>query len=128
MGPQGYGFDDLKFEYDGERHLKAVWERGDTRKHQDFTLPIPIYRELWKEGNSYQRGDNVTYAGQNWSALQDTTEKPGDSKHWMLSVRKGRDGRNGKDGERGPEGKAGRAGRDLTQLGPDGKKWGPGDV
>ena len=127
MGPQGYGFDDLSFDYDGERKLTAVWERGDTRKHQDFTLPIPVYRNVWKEGVEYQRSDNVTYAGQNWTALEDTNEKPGHSKQWVLSVRKGRDGKNGKDGERGPEGKQGRPGRDLTQVG-DGKKWGPGDV
>lgn len=89
-----------------------------------FTLPAMIYREVWREGTAYTRGDAVTWAGSVWVAREATEEKPGaTASSWRLAVKHGRDGKDGVIGPRGERGADGRSGRDLTQIGPDGAKW-----
>lgn len=95
------------------------------RATETFTLPIMIYREIFKDGTEYVRGDVVTYDNSAWHCQVDSTKaRPGISSDWKLMVRKGgngKDGRDGKDGDRGPEGPRG---RDLTQVDPvNGRKW-----
>jgi integrin beta 3 len=71
-----------------------------------------LYRDVFKDGNTYEHGDCCTFGGHVWHANQDTTEKPGTSKAWTMMVRRGRDGKDGRDGkpgERGPIGPAGKA-------------------
>lgn len=68
---------------------------------------LPIQRGLWKEG-TYQHGDMVTRDGSIWHCERQTTETPGTSPDWKLTVKRGRDGKDGKPGERGPEGKPSR--------------------
>lgn len=123
-GRDGFGFDDLQFEYDGERTVAFVFARGEEVKRFERKLPIPIYRGAFKDGQSYERGDTTTFGGSLWIAHADTSEKPGEgSTIWQLGTKRGRDGKDGADGARGPEGKAGRPGRDLTQLTADGVKY-----
>jgi hypothetical protein len=86
-----------------------------------FSIPAQIYRGVWKEGE-FVRGDTVTLSGSTWHCNRETTDRPGTSDAWTLSVKKGTDGRDGKPGEKGEKGATGRAGRDLTQLGFDGSK------
>lgn len=58
------------------------------------TLPRVEYRGVFKDGEMYDRGNFVTWAGSLWSANENTTEKPGDgSKAWTLAVKRGRDGK-----------------------------------
>lgn len=94
-GLDGLGFDDLDFEYDGEKtaHLKFV--RGDQVKEFTLSLPIFIDRGLYSEGKSYDPGDGVTWAGSFWIAQEKTSEKPDSGNGWRLSVKRGRDGRDG---------------------------------
>lgn len=88
-GRDGLGFDDMDFvERDGR--MFAVFSRDGVTK--EAMLPGMVYRGVWTVGE-YQRGDSVTYAGNQWVALSDTDEKPGEGKTWQLSVRKGRDGK-----------------------------------
>jgi collagen type III alpha len=122
-GKDGLGFDDFRMEFDGERTLTAVYERGDDRRQQSFILPTIVDRGVYKAGKTYAQGDGVSFAGAFWIAQAETAEKPGDGAGWRLAVKKGRDGRDGKDGDKGDKGEQGRAGRDLTQTDGDGNKW-----
>lgn len=109
-GLDGLGFDDMRVEQIGERGIAVIFERGAIRKEFALTLPAMIYRGVYREGQTYQRGDTATWAGSLWHCERETTDKPeGAEKAWTLCTKRGRDGR---DGDRGPEGKQGPAGRD----------------
>lgn len=86
------------------------------------TSAAMIYRGIWREG-AYKRGDVTTRDGSQWHANVETSGVPGDSPDWQMCVKKGRDGKHGLPGAPGERGAEGRAGRDLTQMGPDGRKW-----
>lgn len=89
-----------------------------------FSLPVLIYRDIFKDGTEYERGDVVTWGGSAWHCQVDSTKaKPGNSPDWKLMVKEGRAGKDGKDGQRGDIGPEGPRGRDLTQIGPNGEKW-----
>jgi integrin beta 3 len=95
------------------------------RVQKMFLTPSLLDRGVFKSSDdglapSYGRGDVVTWDGSMWIAQRDTSEKPGASDAWRLSVKRGRDGRDGLKGEKGDRGAEGRAGRDL---GPDGHKF-----
>lgn len=122
-GADGLGFDDMSVEADGERGIVLRFSRGDIVKEFPVSFAIPIYQGTYKAGEAYSKGDVVTWAGSMWVAKQDTSDKPEVSEAWRLSVKRGRDGSNGKDGARGEPGRPGERGRDLTQIGPDGRKW-----
>jgi hypothetical protein len=93
----GFGFDDLSVEYDGERTIKMVFQRGDEKKEFPIVMPVVLDRGVYSEGKTYDRGDSVTWAGSRWIAQKDgATEKPGTNGDWLLSVKRGQ---NGKDGE-----------------------------
>ncbi|MDQ0558315.1 hypothetical protein QO004_000088 [Rhizobium mesoamericanum] len=72
-----------------------------TGKSMDYKVelgfPVMLYRGVFKEGQPYERGDTVTWAGSLWHCdAQKTVEKPGDgSKDWTLCAKKGRDGKDG---------------------------------
>lgn len=93
-GVDGMGFDDLVVEYDGERTFTVALVRGERRKAHSFKLPMMLYRKVYAEKVSYDRGDVVTWGGSSWVALKDAPQgKPGDaSRDWQLIVKKGRDG------------------------------------
>lgn len=54
------------------------------------------YCGVYRPGETYQRGDFVTWGNQMWHAWETTHCKPGESRDWQLAVRKGADGRDGK--------------------------------
>jgi len=82
---------------DGGRFTEklTVYTDGSVVRHRIKSQAL-IYRGLWTAGN-YLQGDQVTWAGGMWVAMQDTDEAPGtkkdDTSHWRLSVKKGRDGK-----------------------------------
>ena len=89
----GFGFDDLSFDYDGERCITLRFAKGDEIKEFSINLPIPIYRGVYKDDNLYKKGDTVTWAGSVWIAKDDTPNHPRDGTSWQLAVKAGRDGR-----------------------------------
>lgn len=102
-GKDGVGFDDLTAEYDGERTITLKMQRGEKVKEFSFDMPVVLDRGVYKEGQGYQKGDAVTWAGSVWIAQKDTDQKPDSGDGWRLSVKRGRDGKPGKDGEiKGP--------------------------
>lgn len=100
-GVDGFGFDDIHVDYDGERRVTLRFARGDRVKEFPVVLPIPIDRGVWQSGVTYAAGDCVTRSGSYWIAQRDTTATPGGHDDWRLAVKKGRDG---KDASRTREG------------------------
>jgi len=93
-GADGFGFDDLSVEFDGQRTLALRFERAGVVKTFPLALPFPRYQGTYQEGVAYVIGDVVTAGGAAWHCQRPTTLKPGDSVDaWRLMVRKGRDGR-----------------------------------
>lgn len=79
--------------------------------------PGLAFRGVYLDGQVYERGQLVTWAGSSWHCNATTTTKPGDgSKAWTLMVKRGRDG---KDGAAGPEGPPG---RDWQQVYDDSRR------
>lgn len=93
-GKDGADFTDVRFEYDGERTLKAIGKGGEIV----YRLPIPIDRGYWRAGR-YEQGDIATEGGTAYIAIKDTAEKPTlSSGDWRILARKGRDGKDGRNG------------------------------
>lgn len=58
-----------------------------------MSLPNTVYREIYKAGTLYTKGDLVTWGGSLWYCCEDTDTKPGESPAWKLAAKKGRDGK-----------------------------------
>lgn len=69
--------------------------RGVTKT---FSVPVTIYRGVFKSGIEYRPGDTVTWAGSVWHCHSVTSDKPGEPgcQGWTLAVKRGRDGRDKK--------------------------------
>lgn len=130
-GQDGLSFQSFQFdvEHDGERKWILKWSDAAGKSiTREYSVPTLIYRDIYREGRAYARGDAVTFGGCVWIALQDTSEKPGNGcKDWRLSVKAGGPGASAYSiardlgfrgsqaewieslkGERGPEGRPGR--------------------
>lgn len=94
-GRDGLGFDDMEIVHDGARSFVVRLIRGDVVKEFPFVLPVVIDRGVFKEGTEYEFGDAVSFGGSLWIAQKSTTDRPGTSDAWRLSVKKGRDGKDG---------------------------------
>lgn len=97
-GIDGVGFDDLQVEYDGERGVTLKFVRGEVTKEALITIPVVLDRGIFKEGQSYETGDGVTWGGSFWIAQSKTAAKPDSGEGWRLAVKRGRDGKDGRDG------------------------------
>lgn len=108
-GQDGIGWDDIAFSEDehGRTIIKAM--KGEhVKQARIFSI---VDRGVWRSGESYLKGDGVTWAGSFWIAQAETTDKPGEGQtQWRLAVKSGRDG---KAGANGKDGAPGRDGRDL---------------
>ena len=98
-GRDGFGFEDLDFEYDGERSMALTFTKAEEFKTFRFDVPMMIDRGVYKAGETYQRGDTVTWGGSSWTAQKETDAKPDTAESgWRLAVKKGRDGKDAKNG------------------------------
>jgi collagen type III alpha len=101
----------VKMTYDGRRTVTVTFKDGTPIEGGVWTLPIPLYEDVYKDGKSYQTGDSVTWGGSLYIAQKDTSAKPGqpsdDSRAWRLAVKKGADGKQGPSGPVGPQGSRG---------------------
>lgn len=77
---------------DLERRLRALELRFENER-KGFH-----YAGVWKEGEVYNEHDFATDHGSLWCCLVDgTTDRPGTSDRWQLSVKAGRNGRDARD-------------------------------
>lgn len=95
----------LAVEQIDERSWRFVSGPDRTPIEGVFWAPSLVYCGVWKDGQQYDHGDVVTWAGSAWIARASTKDKPGDgATAWQLAVKAGRDGREGKQGAPGPQG------------------------
>ena len=78
-----------------ERTFKSTTLLSDGKLiSNEFTMPVLLYKNVFKEGQQYRKGDMVTSGGSLWHCDEDTTDKPGSgSRDWTLCAKKGADGR-----------------------------------
>jgi hypothetical protein len=89
-----FTLDDFDIEQTDERTLEFKFLRGDTMHTFELEFPVPIFREAYKEGRDYRKGDMVVWGGSLWAATKDTNAKPDSpDSGWMIAARKGRDGK-----------------------------------
>lgn len=85
-------------------------KRADGSRLGLLAFPVPLYRGVYAGGQSYVKGDTVTYGGSLWIAHEATKALPGVGQSWQLAVKEGRRGKDGKDGASGPQGPKGERG------------------
>jgi hypothetical protein len=92
-GEDGFGFDDMEFEHDGERTAMLRFVRGDRVKEFKFHIPALLDRGVYKPAGAYEKGDGVTYGGSFWFATSDAPKNaPGaGNPEWRLAVKRGQD-------------------------------------
>lgn len=75
-------------------NITVSCSNGETEVKQ-FSIPTLIYKGVFQNGNTYQKGDTVTWAGSLWHCDEETADKPGEinSKGWTLAAKRGRDGK-----------------------------------
>lgn len=97
-GKDGHTFtlDDFDVEPLDERSIIIGFTHGDTKHSFELEFPIPIYRHVWKDGETYARGDLVTWGGSLWHCDEHKGLKPdAPESGWTLAVKRGRDGKDG---------------------------------
>jgi hypothetical protein len=97
-GEPGLGFDDLEIVQSGDRTITFRMTRGQQTKEFSLFFPVQLYKEIFREGVTYFRGDTASLGGSIWYCRAPaTTSRPGEgSADWCLAVKRGRDGRDGK--------------------------------
>ena len=78
---------------DDGRTVEFSLRQGEYEYAFELTFPVPMYRGIFSEGETYGKGDMVTWGGSCWHCSAETTDKPGSSDHWQLAVKKGQNGR-----------------------------------
>jgi len=90
------GVSSIDISQSDERHFTVVATKSSGEKtEKSFSVPVMIYRDIFKEGQKYYPGDSVTWGGSVWYCHLETGDKPGEdgSKGWKLAVKRGRDAR-----------------------------------
>lgn len=77
------------------RTVLLSFEQSDQSYKVELGFPVMVYRGVFKDGQTYARGDTVTWGGSLWHCdAEETTDKPdGSEKHWTLATKRGRDGK-----------------------------------
>jgi len=90
------GISDIDITQRDERNftVTAIKSSGE-KTEKTFSVPVMIYRDIFKDGEKYLPGDSVTWGGSVWYCNEATGDKPGEdgSKGWKLAVKRGRDAR-----------------------------------
>ncbi|MGV3456320.1 hypothetical protein [Sphingomonas sp.] len=73
--------------------LRALLERIGVLEEQLGQQRSMIYRGVFDSAETYAPGSIVTHAGSMWHANEATSDTPGSSVAWTLTVKRGRDGR-----------------------------------
>lgn len=93
-GAPGVGWDDMTVEHDGKRGISLKFMKGTVEHIAYISIPCVLDAGFFKEGQSYEQGDGVTFGGSYWIAQKETKAKPEvGAEDWRLAVKKGRDGK-----------------------------------
>lgn len=98
-GKDGFSLENFDAELmkDG-RTVLLKFEQGERTFAVELGFPAMIYRGVYREEETYAKGDTVTFGGSLWHCDAETVKgaKPdavGEQKSWTLCAKKGRDGR-----------------------------------
>lgn len=93
-GKDGQSWEDMEVRRTGPRTIELSFDHGERRNTFELEFPVPLYRGVFSEGEAYQSGDMVTWAGSLWHCNDATLDKPGEgAKAWTLAAKRGRDGK-----------------------------------
>ncbi|ALL95454.1 hypothetical protein AMK77_24620 [Escherichia coli] len=93
------GMADIDVSMTGERLFSVVVRQSSgQRTEKTFSLPVMLYRGVFRAGETYHPGDTVTWGGSLWHCNSMTGDKPGEahSSGWTLAAKRGRDAGGGK--------------------------------
>ena len=93
------GVADIDVSMTGERSFTVVVRQSSgQRTEKTFSLPVMLYRGVFRAGETYHPGDTVTWGGSLWHCNSMTEDKPGEahSSAWTLAAKRGRDAGGGK--------------------------------
>ncbi|EPR1183435.1 phage portal protein, partial [Escherichia coli] len=93
------GVADIDVSMTGERLFSVVIRHSSgQRTEKTFSLPVMLYRGVFRAGETYHPGDTVTWGGSLWHCNSMTGDKPGEahSSGWTLAAKRGRDAGGGK--------------------------------
>ncbi|EEQ9943846.1 phage portal protein, partial [Escherichia coli] len=93
------GVADIDVSMTGERLFSVVVRQSSgQRTEKTFSLPVMLYRGVFRAGETYHPGDTVTWGGSLWHCNSMTGDKPGEahSLAWTLAAKRGRDAGGGK--------------------------------
>ncbi|EEQ3160684.1 phage portal protein, partial [Escherichia coli] len=93
------GVADIDVSMTGERSFSVVVRQSSgQRTEKTFSLPVMLYRGVFRIGETYHPGDTVTWGGSLWHCNSMTADKPGDAhaSGWTLAAKRGRDAGGGK--------------------------------
>jgi hypothetical protein len=111
-GPAGQNgtLENVKLVRVSRRSWQLQFNNGQPVDGDLISADFPEYQGVFKEGETYEAGDAVTFGGSMFIANETTTGKPEQSPVWRLACKRGRDGREGKAGPPGPKGEKGDTG------------------
>lgn len=97
-GDDGLGWDEMDEHLDDDgRTVVRTYRRGDQVKEFRHKFAVVLDRGVFKVGETYDKGDSVTWGGSTWIAQVETAAKPDSADSgWRLAVKKGRDGKDAK--------------------------------
>jgi integrin beta 3 len=76
------------------RTLRLTFGEGERVKTVEFQMATPEYRGVFRESETYEPGDMVTWAGSTWHCDEAKGLKPGaPDSGWTLAVKAGRPGK-----------------------------------
>lgn len=89
------GIDGVTVTQDSVREFSVTLSKSSGASAvQKFNLPVQVYKGVYREGEPYEANDTATWAGSVWVCNKDgTTDKPGTSDDWTLTVKAGRAGK-----------------------------------
>lgn len=84
---------------DDDRTIELKFVSGDEERVASFKWPTVLDCGVYRAGESYERGDAVSWGGSLWIAQKETDAKPDTADSgWRLAVKRGRDGKDAKNG------------------------------
>lgn len=89
------GIDAVNVVQNGDREFSVTLAKSSGAEVvQKFSLPIQIYKGVYRDDEAYEVHDNVTWGGSQWTSTKaQNTDKPGSSDAWTLCVKAGRPGK-----------------------------------
>ncbi len=93
------GVADIDVSMTGERLFSVVVRQSSgQRTEKTFSLPVMLYRGVFRAGETYHPGDTVTWGGSLWHCNSMTEDKPGEahSSARTPAAKRGRDAGGGK--------------------------------